>query len=154
MNTRRPIRFYWEDFPIGQQRDFGAMPVRREAVLEFARQFDPQPFHLDDDAARDSLFGALCASGWHTCAMAMRLMCDEYLLESASLGSPGIESLRWQRPVFPGDTLAMHLEVIESRPMASRPRVGLTKMRWDLLNQDGATVLTMEGWNMFGRRPA
>ncbi|MDE2370598.1 MAG: MaoC family dehydratase [Burkholderiales bacterium] len=156
MNTtaRRPIRFYWEDFPVGHRLDFGAMPVSREAVIEFASQFDPQPFHLDDEAARGSIFGALCASGWHTCAMAMRLMCDEYLLESASLGSPGIDSLRWHRPVFPGDTLAIHLEVLEARPMASRPQVGLTKMRWDLRNQDGTTVMTMEGWNMFGRRPA
>ena len=99
------IRYYWEDFPAGLVRDIGSFAVTREAVLAFAHEFDPQPFHTDDEAAQASLFGGLCASGWHTCAMAMRLMCDSYLLEAASLGSPGIETLRWLKPVFPGDTL-------------------------------------------------
>lgn len=94
MTTTTPTRtwrFYWEDFPVGQTMEFGGQTVQREAVLEFARQFDPQPFHVDEDAAKESLFGGLCASGWHTCAMTMRMMCDGYLLESASLGSPGID---------------------------------------------------------------
>jgi len=90
--TPRPIRFHWEDFSVGSSRSFGSMPVTREAALAFARQFDPQPFHIDDEAAAQSLFGRLSASGWHSCAMAMRMMCDEYLLESSSLGSPGIET--------------------------------------------------------------
>ena len=85
------------------------MPVTREATLAFARDFDPQPFHLDDAAAAASLFGRLAASGWHTFAMAMRMMCDAYLLESSSLGSPGIDNLRWLKPVYPGDTLSMRL---------------------------------------------
>lgn len=145
-------RLFWEDFPTGQVREFGAMPVTREAVLAFASQFDPQPFHLDDEAAKDSLFGGLCASGWHTCAMAMRLMCDEYLLDTASLGSPGVDELRWRKPVFPGDTLAMRMEVLESRPMGSRPGVGLAKMRWTLFNQRREPVMTMDGWSMLRRR--
>jgi acyl dehydratase len=128
------------------------MPVSREAVLEFARQFDPQPFHVDEEAARASLFGGLCASGWHTCAMAMRMMCDAYLLESASLGSPGIDQLRWLKPVFPGDVLSLRMEVLETRPMASKPQVGLVKSRWEMHNQHGEPVLTMEGWCMFRRR--
>jgi acyl dehydratase len=150
---RTPLQF-WEDFPVGDVRDFGGLPVTREAVLAFARQFDPQPFHVDDDAARESLFGGLCASGWHTAAMAMRMMCDGYLLDSASLGSPGIDQLRWLQPVFPGDTLRVRMTVLAARPMASRPTVGLVQTRWDVRNQRDEPVMTMEGWGMFRRRPA
>jgi len=149
--TRTP-RLFWEDFPVGQVREFGAYPVTREAVLAFAREFDPQPFHLDDAAAEASLFGRLAASGWHTCAMAMRMMCDAYLLDAASLGSPGLETLRWTRPVYPGDTLHVRLEVLESRPLASRPGVGMIRSRWDVMNQADEIVLTMEGFGMFRRR--
>jgi acyl dehydratase len=144
----------WEDFPVGHTREFGAMPVTREAVLAFAGQFDPQPFHLDDAAAEAGLFGRLSASGWHTCAMAMRMMCDAYLLDSSSLGSPGIDSLRWTKPVHPGDTLGVRLTTLDARPMASRPNVGLVLSKWEVLNQRGELVLTMQGWGMFGRRPA
>jgi acyl dehydratase len=151
-HPRRPIRWYWEDFPVGNVREFGAYAVTREAVLAFASQFDPQPFHLDDAAAKASLFGALSASGWHTCAMAMRMMCDDYLLESSSLGSPGIDNLRWLKPVFPGDTLSIRLTVLESRPMGSRPKVGLVQSQWEVLNQEREVVLSMTGWGMFGRR--
>jgi len=150
--TDRSIRWYWEDFPVGNVREFGAMPVTRDAVIAFAQQFDPQPFHVDDDAAAAALFGRLSASGWHTCAMAMRMMCDDYLLESSSLGSPGIDNLRWTKPVYPGDTLSVRLTVLESRPMASRPSVGLVNFKWDVLNQQRETVMTMQGWGMFGRR--
>lgn len=144
---------HWEDFEVGSVRTFGAMPVTRDAVIAFASQFDPQPFHLDDAAAAASPFGRLAASGWHTCAMAMRMMCDAYLLDSSSLGSPGVDELRWLKPVYPGDTLSLRLEVLEARPMNSRPTVGLVKCRWHVLNQDGEAVLQMEGWGMFGRRP-
>ncbi|MEO6030738.1 MAG: MaoC family dehydratase [Burkholderiaceae bacterium] len=150
-----PTRLYWEDFRVGSVREFGAMQVTREAMLAFARQFDPQPFHLDDEAARASLFGALSASGWHTCAMAMRMMCDAYLLDSSSLGSPGIEQLKWLKPVFAGDTLSVRLTVLEARVMASRPSVGLIRSDWEVLNQHRDVVLTMQGWSMFGlREPA
>jgi len=148
----RPIRWYWEDFPVGNVREFGAYEVTREAVLAFASQFDPQPFHLDDEAAKASLFGALSASGWHTCAMAMRMMCDDYLLESSSLGSPGLDQVRWLKPVFPGDTLSVRLTVLEARPMGSRPHVGLVQSQWEVMNQDRVVVLSMTGWGMFGRR--
>ena len=148
----RTIRWYWEDFPVGNLREFGAMPVTREAILAFASQFDPQPFHLDDAAAEASLFGRLSASGWHTCAMSMRMMCDAYLLESSSLGSPGIDSLRWTQPVLVGDVLGVRMTVLEARPMNSRPKVGLIQSKWEVLNQRGEPVLTMQGWGMFGRR--
>jgi acyl dehydratase len=146
------FRYYWEDFPVGAVREFGAMPVTREATLAFAREFDPQPFHLDDEAAKGSLFGRLAASGWHTCAMAMRMMCDEYLLDSASQGSPGIENLRWLKPVFPGDTLRMRSTVLEARPMNSRPGVGLVRTQWEMFNQHGEAVLSMDGWGIFRMR--
>ena len=147
-----PVRLFWEDFPVGQVREFGAYRVTREAVLAFAREFDPQPFHIDDRAAEASLFGRLAASGWHTCAMAMRMMCDAYLLESASLGSPGLDKLSWKKPVYPGDTLHVRLEVLESRGLASRPEVGLIRSRWEVMNQSDEVVLTMEGFGMFRRR--
>jgi acyl dehydratase len=152
--SKRTPRLYWEDFPTGHVMEFGGMPVSREAVLAFAQQFDPQPFHLDDEAAQASLFGGLSASGWHTCAMAMRMMCDAYLLDSASLGSPGIDALRWLKPVFPGDTLRVRMEVQESRAMNSRPGVGLVRSAWTVFNQRAEPVLSMEGWGMFRRRPA
>jgi len=149
----RPFRYWWEDFPAGSVREFGAKQVTRDAVIAFAAEFDPQPFHLDDEAAEASLFGRLSASGWHTCAMTMRMICDDHLLDAASLGSPGIDSLRWTRPVFPGDTLSVRLEVLEARPMGSRPDVGLIRQRWEVLNQDREVVMTMEGWGMLRRRP-
>jgi len=147
-------RLYWEDFPAGQVREFGGLEVTRDAVLAFARDFDPQPFHLDDAAAESSLFGRLAASGWHTCALAMRMMCDAYLNQSASLGSPGVENLKWVKPVYPGDRLWVRLTILEARPMASRPGVGLVKSHWDVKNQHGEIVLTMDGWGIFARRPA
>ena len=152
--AERSFKHYWEDFQVGSVREFGQMTVSREAVLDFARQFDPQPFHLDDAAAEASLFGQLSASGWHTCAMTMRMMCDDYLLDAASLGSPGIDQLRWLKPVCPGDTLSVRLTVLQARPMNSRPSVGLVRSLWEVLNQHRAPVLTMEGWGMFRRRAA
>ena len=150
--TPSPKRYCWEDFTVGRVMALGSTTVTREATLDFARQFDPQPFHLDDAAAEASLFGKLSASGWHTCAMAMRMMCDDYLLESSSLGSPGIDNLRWVKPVFPGDTLCVRLTVLQARPMNSRPHVGLVQSQWEVLNQHREIVLTMTGWGMFGRR--
>ena len=148
----RTVRYFFEDFAVGTVREFGRCEVTREAVLEFAGRYDPQPFHLDDAAAARSLFGRLAASGWHTCAMAMRMMCDGYLLEAASLGSPGVERLAWPAPVFPGDVLTMRSTVLDARPLASRPMVGLVRSRSEVLNQDGQVVLTMEGVGFFGRR--
>lgn len=152
----RALRYYWEDFPPGSVREFGAKRVTRDEVIRFASEFDPQPFHLDDEAARHSLFGRLAASGWHTCAMVMRMMCDEYLLEAASLGSPGIENLRWLKPVYPEDVLRVRMTVLESRPMNSKPHVGLIRSQWEAIARrpDGSedAVLHMEGWGMFRRR--
>ncbi len=147
-------RYFWEDFTVGRVMALGSTTVTREATLDFARQFDPQPFHLDDAAAEASLFKKLSASGWHTCAMTMRLMCDGYLNDSSSLGSPGIDELRWLKPVYPGDTLSAEMTVLEARVMNSKPHVGLVLSRWRVFNQDRADVMTMQGWGMFGLRHA
>ena len=146
-------RWHWEDFTPGLTMTFGPRLVEREEIIRFATEFDPQPFHLDDEAAAASLFGRLAASGWHTCAMTMRMMCDAYLLDSSSLGSPGLEKIKWHHPVFPGDSLSGRMRVVESRPMNSRPTVGLLQSHWEVVNQDDILVLSMEGWGMFGRRP-
>ena len=150
--TRNAPQYYWEDLTVGSTRELGSVSPTREQILDFAGQFDPQPFHLDEAAAKASVFGGLCASGWHTCAMAMRLMVDNFLNEAASLGSPGLESVKWLRPVFPGDTLKLRHTILESRPMNSRPDVGLVRTLWEMHNQRGDKVLHMEGWAMFRRR--
>ncbi len=151
MNTKT-IKYYWEDLAPGSTHQLGSVSPTKEQILAFAGQFDPQPFHLDEAAAQASVFGSLCASGWHTCAMAMRLMVDNFLSEAASLGSPGLESLKWLKPVFPGDTLSLSHTILESRPMASRPDVGLVRTAWEMHNQHGDKVLHMEGYGMFRRR--
>lgn len=144
---------YWEDFPVGHITEFGDKLVDRDEIIDFASKFDPQPFHLNEEAGKNSLLGGLCASGWHTCAMAMRMVCDEYLLRSSSLGSPGLENLRWIKPVFPGDRLRLRFVVLDARPLASRPTVGMVRTRWEVINQHNAEVMTMESNAMFGRRP-
>ena len=150
--TEKIITYYWEDMTVGQTRDLGTVTPTAEEIVAFASQFDPQPFHLDEEAAKASVFGGLCASGWHTCAMAMRLMVTNFLHESSSLGSPGLESLKWLKPVFPGDTLRLQHTVIESRPMTKRLDVGLVRTVWAMFNQHGEQVLHMEGYGMFRRR--
>lgn len=146
-------RLYWEDFPAGKVVDCGSREVGRDEIVAFASEFDPQPFHLDERAGEASLFGGLSASGWHTCALCMRMMCDSYLLRSSSLGSPGLDEVRWLKPVRPGDTLRLHMTVLEARGMRSRPDVGLVRCTWELANQHGEPVLRMTGWGMFGKRP-
>jgi acyl dehydratase len=146
------ITVYWEDLQPGQVLDLGSITPTREDIIAFATQFDPQPFHLDDEAAKASVFGGLCASGWHTCAMAMRLMVTNFLQTAASLGSPGLENVKWMKPVFPGDTLRLQHRILESRPMRKRPDVGLVRTHWEMFNQNGDQVLHMEGWGMFRRR--
>lgn len=154
MNTpHKTYKYYWEDFPVGKVSEFGRMTVSAEEIIEFAGKFDPQPFHLSEEGGKNSLFGGLCASGWHTCAMAMRMMCDGYILESASLGSPGLENIRWLKPVRPGDTLHVRSVVLEARPMDSKPHVGLLRVRTEVLNQNNEEVMQMEGYGMYRRRP-
>lgn len=147
-----PPRYHWEDFTPGLTMEFGPVQVHADAIVDFARQFDPQPFHLSEEAGRASLFGGLAASGWHTAALTMRLMCDGFLNDSSSLGSPGLDSLKWSRPVRAGDALRARMTVLDSRPMNSKPHVGLVRTRWETLNQHDEVVMTIESWAMFGRR--
>lgn len=146
------IVYYWEDLLPGSVRDLGTVTPQVEDIKEFAEQFDPQPFHLDEAAGRRSIYGNLCASGWHTCSMAMRLTVDNFLNESSSMGSPGLESLRWLKPVYPGDTLRLQHTILESRPLRKRTDTGLVRSSWEMFNQNGEKVLHMEGYGMFRRR--
>jgi acyl dehydratase len=146
------IKYYWEDLTVGSVRDLGTATMNADEIKDFASKFDPQPFHLDEEAARHSMFGALCASGWHTCAVAMGLTVRNFLLEAASLGSPGLESLKWLKPVYPGDTVRLRHVILESRPLRSRRDVGIVRSRWEMSNQHGEPVMQMEGYGMFRRR--
>lgn len=146
------VTLYWEDLQPGSVRDLGTTSVDAAQIKEFAGKYDPQPFHLDEEAGRQSLFGGLCASGWQTAALAMRLTVDNMLRHSSSQGSPGLESLKWLKPVYPGDRLNLRHTILESRPLKSRPDTGLVRSRWEMFNQDGDKVLEMEGYGMFGRR--
>ena len=146
------IRYYWEDLKPGSVRDLGSVSVSAEEIKDFAEQFDPQPFHMDELAGKRSIFGNMCASGWHTCALAMKLTVDNFLNDSSSMGSPGLENLRWLKPVYPGDTLTLSHHIVESRPMRSRREIGIVRSVWELFNQNGEKVLQMEGYGMFRRR--
>ena len=146
------ITYFWEDMAVGQVRDLGTISPSREDIIAFASQFDPQPFHLDDAAGAASVFGGLCASGWHTCSMAMSLMVTNFLQQTSSLGSPGLENIQWKKPVYPNDTLRLQTTVLETKPMGRRPDVGMTRNLWEMFNQHGDKVLHMEGWGMFRRR--
>ena len=145
---------FFEDFHSGQVIDLGTKVVTAAEIVAFAREFDPQPMHVDEAAGRRSLLGGLAASGWHTCAMFMRLLCDHLLLKAASLGSPGIDRVRWLRPVRPGDTLAASGEVMETRASRSRPEIGIVRFRFTVVNQLGEPVMTVENPILFARRPA
>lgn len=135
---------YYEDIVPGATKRFGEYHVTREEVIDFASKYDPQPFHLDDEAAAQTHFGRLSASGWHTCAMTMAMMVEDMKAsQSASLGSPGIDNLRWIKPVYPGDTLTCESETISKRRSKSRPDMGLTKGRTSVFNQHGDLVLEM-----------
>lgn len=144
----------FEDFPVGAVATFGDYEVMEDEIVAFAAQFDPQPIHLDDDAAQNSLLGGLAASGWHTCAMTMRMICDGFLLSTHSLGSPGVKEVRWRQPVRPGDRLSIERTCVSARPSKSRPDTGLCVLRYDVKTQTGAVVMTMEATHIFARREA
>ena len=145
-------RLYWEDLQPGSVRELGSASLNAEEIKDFVSRSAPEPFLLEDEAGRRSLFGGLCASGWQTCGLVMRLTVDNMLKDSASLGSPGLESLKWLKPVYPGDRLDLRHTILESRPLRKRPEVGLVRSRWELFNQDGDKVLEMDGYGFFGRR--
>ncbi|MEG3165889.1 MaoC family dehydratase [Sphingomonas sp. PB2P19] len=145
---------YFEDIEVGATASFGAYAVTRDEVIAFAEAYDPQPFHLSDAAAARTHFGRLAASGWHTGAMTMRMLVDYLQVEpQAGLGSPGIDDLRWVKPVYPGDTLRCETEILEKRASASRPEMGIFKSRMAVFNQDDVLVMTFVSSVMIATRP-
>jgi acyl dehydratase len=139
---------YFEDYVVGTVHEFGSIAVEESEVIDFARRFDPQPFHIDPAAAKQSVFGGLIASGWHTAAMMMGMIVEHYLAQSASLGSPGIDELRWLKPVRPGDTLTARVTVLESRRSRSKPDRGIVYSLIEVLNQHQEMVMTLKALNL------
>jgi acyl dehydratase len=145
---------YFEDFKPGEVIELGSRTITKEAIVAFATEFDPQVFHVDEEAAKRTIYGGLLASGWHTGSLLMRLLYEGLLKGTVSLGSPGIDELRWLRPVRPGDTLSARMTVIESIPSRSKPDRGIIRSVLEMRNQHGEVVLTLRGMSLLGRRPA
>ena len=146
-----PIHHTFDTLAPGDEIDLGSRQVTETEIIAFARDFDPQPFHIDPDAADASIFGGIIASGWHTCALTMRLLVDGFLSHATSMGSPGVEQIRWLRPVRPGDTLHARIRVLEKRPSQSKPDRGSIKSLTEVTNQAGDLVMTMESFVLMGR---
>jgi acyl dehydratase len=146
---------WFEDVEVGRETAFGRYEVTREEVIDFARKYDPQPFHLSDEEAAKTHFGRLAASGWHTCAMTMAVIARHVVAEEqAGLGSPGIDELRWLKPVYPGDTLHIRGKVLDKRESRSRPDIGSFRTQTTVTNQDGVPVMTFISIVLMRRRPA
>jgi acyl dehydratase len=147
------MSWYFEDFHPGQEIPLGSRTVTEEEIIAFATQFDPQPFHVDREAAAKSHFGGVVASGWHTCSMMMRMVVDGMMASASSMGSPGLDKVRWILPVRAGDTLSVSYLTTAVKASASRPDRGVVWSSWQAKNQHGELVCTIEGMGMFGRRP-
>ena len=145
---------YFEDFKAGMVHELGGRVVTLDEIVRFAREFDPQPFHLDEAAAKRTPFGGIIASGWHTAAIVQRLVVDAFVNTSASLGSPGVDELRWLKPVRPGDTLRVRSEVTEMIPSRTKTDRGTIKVTYTVTNQKDDVVMTMKAAGLIGRRPA
>jgi acyl dehydratase len=143
---------YFEDYVVGDTREFGIILVEEAEVLSFARRFDPQTFHTDPEAAKESIYGGLIASGWHTAGLMMRLVVDHYLAASSSLGSPGVDELRWLKPVRPGDTLSIRATILEATRSRSKPDRGLVRTLFEVLNQDREVVMSLKAMNLMRSR--
>jgi acyl dehydratase len=144
----------FEDFVPGEITTYGRYEVTKAEIIEYATEFDPQPFHLDEEAGRASLLGGLAASGWHSSAILMRLNCDGFMVGSTSMGSSGLEEVQWLKPVYPGDVLSVRREILETRSSASRPEMGIVRCRFELMNQKGEVVLVQTNPIFFRRRSA
>ena len=147
-------RYWFEDFTPGWAFENGPRTLTAAEIVAFAREWDPQTFHTDEVRARESPFGGLIASGWQTASVAMRLMCDGYLLESSCVGSPGIDELKFLKPVRPGDALRFRSTVIDATPSKTKPNRGTVTFRWEVINQRGEVALSMLGKQLFLKRPA
>jgi acyl dehydratase len=147
-------RLFFEDFPPGEVRVYGDRLVTAEEIIAFAREYDPQPFHVDAEAAKHSQVGELIASGWHTGVMLMRMNCDEFLLDTASEGAPGCDEIKWLKPVRPGDRLKVRRTILSARPSRSRPEIGIVEMLCEVLNQRDDVVMTQRHSGFIRRRAA
>jgi acyl dehydratase len=145
---------YFEDFKPGDVTEVGPVTVTEDEIIEFATRFDPQPFHLDAEAAEASPYGGLIASGWHTTALFMGMFVRAVLLDSASLGSPGVEEIRWTAPVRPGDTLVGRTTITDVQPSSTNPHRGTVFTTNEVFNQDGERVMTLKARGFFARRPS
>ncbi|MFK7865691.1 MAG: MaoC family dehydratase [Pseudohongiellaceae bacterium] len=145
---------YFEDFEVGSRQEFGSYLVTEEEIIEFATKYDPQPFHLSDEAGKAMIFGGLCASGWHTGSIAMRMTVDNMPADSASLGAPGLDELRWVKPVFPGDRLRMASTVVSTKESNSRPELGIVFLLNEVFNQKDELVMSFKPTVMFRKRAA
>jgi acyl dehydratase len=144
---------YFEDFKVGDVTDVGPVSVSEEEIVDFASRYDPQPFHIDPEAAKSSPFGGLIASGWHTTALFMGMFVRGILLDSASLGSPGVEEIRWTAPVRPGDRLTGRVTVTDVQPSSKNPARGTVFTTSEVFNQDGTPVMSLKARGFFARRP-
>lgn len=150
MSTTPSLTF--EDFRPGDIVTYGRHLVTKDEIIAYAAEFDPQPMHLDEEAGKASILKGLAASGWHSCGILMRLNVDCMLANSTSMGAPGVEELKWLKPVYPGDVLSVRREVLEARLSASRPEMGVVRFKFELLNQRDEPVLEQVGPVFFGRR--
>ena len=147
-------RLHWEDFSPGQVTECGSRLITRAEIVAFAAEYDPQPAHLDEAAARATLFGGLVASGWHTCCVLMRMLSDDFLGDANFMGAPGVEEVKWLAPIRPGEWINARATVLETRPSRSRPDIGFVKFRFELINAAEEPVMTLVVSPMFGRRAA
>ncbi len=145
-------KLFFEDFAPGQVREFGPRVVTREEIVAFATEFDPQPMHVDEDAARASMLDGLAASGWHTCCIVMRMMIDGFLLDSSSMGAGAVDEVKWLVPVRPGDRLTLRTTVAGTRASRSRPELGFVSVLFELFNQEGVLAMTLTAPLMLGTR--
>jgi acyl dehydratase len=140
---------YFEDYTAGETAEFGDRLVTEEEIVEFATRYDPQPFHIDAEAARNSIYGGLIASGWMTGSILMRMLVDHFISPLSSMGSPGIDELRWHKPVRPGDRLHVRVTVLDKRRSESKPDRGVVHFRQEAINQNGETVMSTKGMGMY-----
>jgi acyl dehydratase len=140
---------YFEDYRVGEQVEFGSYRMTEEQIVAFARDFDPQPFHVDPDAACQSVYGGLVASGWHTASAMMRMMVDHFISPKTSMGSPGMDEIRWLKPVRPGDTLRVRLTVLSAKRSTSKPDRGVIDQLVEVINQNGEIVMASKGIGMY-----
>jgi acyl dehydratase len=161
LSLRKPSSFgsdlpvpqlYWEDFHPGRVFEHGPRRVSRQEIVAFAAEFDPQPMHLDEDAARNTMVGGLCASGWHACSILMRMAVDAFAHRAAGMGAPGVDEVRWLAPIRPDDALHLRATVVEARASRSRPDMGFVRFAFELFNGAGVRVMTLGSSMMMGRR--